>query len=234
MTRARTVWRSPSWRLGFAATDESVARGRLLPEEQALVASAGPERVAEFTAGRHCARLALASLDPSLSRMPVLADAHGAPSWPPGFVGSISHCAGWTGAVTARSAGSAGRVGQVLGRGIRGIGLDAEPTGPLPPGVLDVVASAAEREALSRLADVRPGIPWDLLLFCAKEATYKAWSPLAGVVAGHDAVRVELSPTGSFTGVAAGDDASGRASTVAVRGRWVLGPRVMVTLCVVG
>jgi len=230
MSRARAVWRSPSWQLGFAATEEPVAGDRLLPAERALVASAGPERVAEFTAGRHCARLALASLDPSLARMPVLAGAGGAPVWPAGFVGSITHCPGWTGAVAARS----GRwPGSVLPRGLRGVGLDAEPADALPPGVLDVVASAAERQALTALGAERPGIPWDRLLFSAKEATYKACYPLSGVVVGHDAVRVELSPAGSFTGVASADDASGRASSLAVRGRWVLGPRVVVTLGVV-
>jgi 4'-phosphopantetheinyl transferase EntD len=237
MTRARTVWRSPSWRLGLAATDAPVDGGPLVAEEEALVASAGPARVAEFAAGRQCARLALASLDPSLSRVPVLADAYGAPSWPPGFVGSITHCPGWTGAVAARSARSvrpAGRLGDVLGRGVRGIGLDAEPVAPLPEGVLDVVASGAEQEALAGLEDVRPGIPWDRLLFSAKEATYKAWYPLTGVVVGHDALRVELSSAGSFTGVASGEDAAGTASTVTVRGRWAVGPHVLVTLCVAG
>jgi len=228
MSPARTVWRSPSWRLGFAATDEPVAGDLLLPEERALVATASPERMAELTAGRHCARLALASLDPSLSRTSLLADARGAPLWPAGFVGSITHCPGWTGAVAARSTGS------VLGRGIRGIGLDAEPVDPLPAGVLDVIASPGEREELLRLGAARPGIPWDRLLFSAKEATYKAWYPLTGVVIGHDAVRVELSASGSFTGVASADDASGRHSRIAVRGRWVLAPRVLVALGVVG
>ena len=81
--------------------------------------------------------------------------------------------------------------GSWLGRGVRAIGLDAEPVAPLPAGVLDVVASVEEREALARLGRERPGIPWDTLLFSAKEATYKAWYPLTGVVVGHDAVEVD-------------------------------------------
>ena len=96
------------------------------------------------------------------------------------------------------------------GAASRAIGLDAEPIAPLPAGVLDVVASAGEREAVARLGGERPGIPWDTLLFSAKEATYKAWYPLTGAVVGHDAVRVELSPAGAFTAVATADDASGR------------------------
>jgi len=228
MSRVRAGWRGPSWRIGMGATEAPVGDDSLLPQEGALVDGASPQRRAEVAAGRHCARLALSALDRDLGRMPVPADDRGAPLWPAGTVGSITHCAGWTGAVAARSRGSR------FGRGIRSLGLDAEPIAPLPTGVLDVVASAAERAAVARLADERPDIPWDTVLFSAKEATYKAWYPLAGTVVGHEAVRVELSPAGSFTAVATADDASGREVVLGVRGRWVLGPRVLVVLGVVG
>ena len=142
-------------------------------------------------------------------------------------MGSVTHCAGWSGAVVARS-----RVSR-FGRGVTAIGLDAEPVGPLPVGVVDVVGSVGEREALARLGAARPGIPWDTVLFCAKEATYKAWYPLTGSVVGHDAVRVELSPAGGFTAVASADDATGKPATLTVRGRWRIGPRVVVALGVV-
>lgn len=229
MGRERAVRRSRSWRIGFAATEVPPGPGALLTEEQPLVAGASTARRAEFATGRHCARLALASLSPALGRMPVLADARGAPVWPAGVVGSITHCPGWTGAVAARSSSGV----PVLARGVRSLGLDAEPVAPLPPGVLEVVASAHEREALRRLTGrggERPGIPWDTLLFAAKEATYKAWYPLAGTVVGHDAVHVELSASGTFCAVARGDDALGRVATHRVRGRWVVGPRVLVVL----
>ncbi len=195
--------------------------------ERELLGGATSARVAEFAAGRQCAHSALASLDPRLAGMPVLRDRRGAPQWPAGTVGSITHCAGWTGAVAARSRRSR------LGRGVRAIGLDAEPVAPLPAGVVEVVASVEEREALARLGAERPGIPWDTVLFCAKEATYKAWYPLTGSVVGHDAVRVELSPAGGFTAVASADDATGQPATLKVHGRWRIGPRVVVVLGVV-
>jgi 4'-phosphopantetheinyl transferase EntD len=228
MGRVRAGPWSPSWRTALAATEAPVGEETLLPEERDLIEGSTAERTAEFATGRHCARLALASLDPSLSRVPLLRDHRGAPTWPPGVVGSVTHCAGWTGAVVARSRGSR------LGRGVAAIGLDAEPIAPLPAGVLEVVASGDEREVLARLDFKEPGIPWDTLLFSAKEATYKAWYPLTGIVLGHAAVRVELSPTGTFTGGAAAHDSAGREVRQRVRGRWVLGPRVMVTLCVAG
>ena len=80
----------------------------------------------------------------------------------------------------------------------------------------------------------QPGIPWDTLLFSAKEATYKAWYPLTGILLDHQSIEVDLTSAGAFTGVAAAYDASGRQVVHRVRGRWGLGPRVLVALGVVG
>jgi len=228
MDVGRGALRGPSWRIGLGVTEALVGDDALLGAERELLAGATPQRRTELATGRHCARVALSCIDPALAGMPVLADARGAPLWPRGTVGSITHCAGWTGAVAARARTSG------TGRGIRAVGLDAEPSTPLPAGVLEVVASEPEREAVDRLAGAHPGTPWDTLLFCAKEATYKAWYPLTGIVVGHDAVRVALSPDGSFTAVASADDAAGRRQVHRVRGRWASGPRVLVVLGVVG
>ena len=65
---------------------------RLFPAEEALVRTADPRRRAEFTAGRACARTALARL--GLPTAPVLAGRAGEPRWPAGVTGSITHCAG--------------------------------------------------------------------------------------------------------------------------------------------
>lgn len=212
----------------MGVSEVAAGRDSLLPQERALVDGASAHRLAEFATGRHCARVALTALDADLAGMPVLRDARGAPLWPSGTVGSITHCAGWTGAVVARSRGSR------FGRGVAAIGLDAEPIAPLPAGVVEVVASVGERAALARLGAEQPGIPWDTLLFSAKEATYKAWYPLTGLVVGHDAVEVDLSPGGVFTAVAAAHDCAGREVVHRVRGRWVLAPSVVVVLGVVG
>ena len=212
----------------MAATEAPVGEDALLPVERALVEGATPERTAEFASGRHCARLALSCLDPDHLGVPLLRDGRGAPEWPRGVVGSITHCAGWTGAVVARSRGSR------HGRGVRALGLDAEPIAALPAGVVEVVASHDERRALERLGAEQPGIPWDTLLFSAKEATYKAWYPLTGILLDHQSIEVDLTSTGAFTGVAAAYDASGRQVVHRVRGRWGLGPRVLIALGVVG
>ena len=58
---------------------------------------------------------------------------------------------------------------------MRSVGIDAEPHGVLPNGVLDAISLPVERTEISALPG---GLHWDRILFCAKEATYKAWYPV--------------------------------------------------------
>jgi 4'-phosphopantetheinyl transferase EntD len=136
----------------------------LFPEEEALLVRAVDKRRREFTTGRNCARQALAVL--GVPPAPILPGERGAPQWPSGIVGSITHCAGYRCAAVALA-------GDVLT-----IGLDAEPDEALPHGVLNVVALPTERARLRELAATAPGTSWDRLLFSAKESVYKAWFPL--------------------------------------------------------
>lgn len=136
----------------------------LFPEEEALLAQAVQKRRLEFTTVRHCARVALARL--GVPAVPILPGDHGAPQWPEGIVGSMTHCAGYRAAVVARSAD------------LVTVGVDAEPHDRLPPDVLDTVTLPQERDQLLRLAAARPAVHWDRLLFSAKEAVYKSWYPL--------------------------------------------------------
>ena len=138
----------------------------LFPEEAILVARATEKRRQEFTTGRECARGALAAL--GVAAAPILRGYRGAPQWPDGVVGSITHCDGYCAAAVARS------------QDLLAIGLDAEPNAPLPGGVLELVSLPAERARLRELAVASPAMGWDRLLFCAKEAVYKAWFPLTG------------------------------------------------------
>lgn len=163
----------------------------LLPQEAAIVARASDKRRREFTSGRECARIALGKLGVELG--PILVGERGAPLWPPGIVGSITHCDGYRAAVVARTSD------------VTAIGLDAEPNGPLPGGVLEVVSLAAERDRLAALADLaaerpgQPGVCWDRLLFSAKESVYKAWFPLTGSWLGFEDADVIIEPDGTFT-----------------------------------
>ncbi|MEV4013261.1 4'-phosphopantetheinyl transferase superfamily protein [Nonomuraea angiospora] len=132
----------------------------LFPEEEALVSGAADKRRREFRTSRHCARLALRRL--GVAPSPILRGDRGAPAWPPGVVGSITHCTGYRAAAVAHGALS--------------IGIDAEPHLPMPKGVLERTATPVEAAALDLLGIPDPG----RLLFSAKEAIYKAWYPLTG------------------------------------------------------
>ncbi|MCW6010458.1 4'-phosphopantetheinyl transferase superfamily protein [Micromonospora sp. CPCC 205371] len=138
----------------------------LFPEEAAAVANAVAKRRDEFTTARYCARAALRRL--GVAPVPILPGERGAPRWPAGIVGSMTHCLGYRAAALARR------------RDVVTIGIDAEPHEPLPNGVLDAVSVEAERALLARLALDAPGVHWDRLLFSAKESVYKAWYPLTG------------------------------------------------------
>jgi 4'-phosphopantetheinyl transferase EntD len=138
----------------------------LYPQEEQIVARAVAKRRREFTAVRSCARRAMEKL--GVPPQPVLTGERGAPRWPAGLAGSMTHCDGYCAAALVRLTDLAS------------LGIDAEPDGPLPDGVLPGIALPAEAARLRRLDGERPGIHWDRLLFSAKESVYKAWFPLTG------------------------------------------------------
>ena len=133
-----------------------------LPEEEPLIAKSVAKRRNEFITVRHCARIALGQL--GVPPVPILKGDKGEPCWPDGVVGSLTHCTGYRGAVVGRSTV------------VRSVGIDAEPHDVLPNGVLDAISLPEERSEIPREMPV--GLHWDRILFCAKEATYKAWFPL--------------------------------------------------------
>jgi 4'-phosphopantetheinyl transferase EntD len=157
----------------------------LLPQEAAIVERASDKRRREFTAGRECARIALGKL--GVAPAPILIGERGAPRWPEGIVGSITHCDGYRAAAVAYA------------DDVAAIGLDAELDDPLPRGVLDVISLPAERARLAALAGERPAVCWDRLLFSAKESVYKAWFPLTGRWLGFEDADVTITPAGTFT-----------------------------------
>lgn len=154
----------------------------LFPEEQAVVAGAVDKRRREFATVRACARQALGGL--GLPAVPLLPGERGAPGWPPGVVGSMTHCAGYRGAAVARA------------EDVVALGIDAEPNEALPPGVLPVIARPEDVAGLERLPDC--GVAWDRVLFSAKESVYKAWYPIAGRWLDFSDAVVSIDPRGTF------------------------------------
>jgi 4'-phosphopantetheinyl transferase EntD len=184
----------------------------LFPEEEPFVARAVAKRRAEFTTVRACARRALATL--GVPPAPLLPGERGAPRWPEGIVGSMTHCSGYRAAAVAPASHW------------RGIGIDAEEHAPLPPGVLDMIALPADRAALAALPADGPA--WDRVLFSAKESVYKAWFPLARRFLDFLEAELTLSPDGTFAARILREGPVGEVS-----GRWAVGDGLVVTAVVI-
>jgi 4'-phosphopantetheinyl transferase EntD len=151
---------------------------QLIGGEEGLIERAIPRRRAEFGAVRHCARQALSCL--GHYDVAVLSDENGAPLWPEGIVGSMTHATGYCAAAVTSSLDFCS------------VGIDAEEHRALSEDVLDLVSSHEERLLLrtSRAFDER--ICWDAVLFSSKEAVYKTWYPLMHRWLGFDDVLVEI------------------------------------------
>ncbi|MBV9509665.1 MAG: 4'-phosphopantetheinyl transferase superfamily protein [Caulobacteraceae bacterium] len=147
--------------------------GDAWPEEAEEVRKAVPPRQDEFHAGRTLARRALAALGGPPAA--ILRGEAGAPLWPPGFTGSITHTGKAACAVAARST-------EVLS-----VGIDLEQHARFHPELERRVLTASETKALAGL-DAGSRRFRLALAFSAKEAFYKMQFPLTGRRLGfHDA-----------------------------------------------
>ena len=164
---------NPTWDGLFPSSVVTVTQSELadapalMPEERSFLARAVPARVLEFTIGRSCARAALARL--GCSSVAIAVGDQREPIWPTGFIGSITHCQGHCAAAVARWDPRAAPA-------IASLGLDAEPALPLPEDVARIVCSDGEREWIEQ--HCQEGLPWDRLVFSAKESVFKCIFPI--------------------------------------------------------
>jgi len=188
------------------------------PEEERLVQRAVAKRRNEFLTVRSCARTALVRL--GVPAGPLVPGRGGAPTWPPGVVGSMTHCAGYRAAAVARVGAYAS------------VGIDAEPDERLPAGVLAAVALPRER-AWCRRSGTQP-VCLDRLLFSAKEAVYKAWYPLTGRVLDFPDVEVTVDAgAGRFSALVADEVVAATGGPASFDGRWLAARGLIVTTVVV-
>jgi 4'-phosphopantetheinyl transferase EntD len=137
----------------------------LHPGEAGYVSKSGDIRRRDFALGRHCAHVALARL--SLADMAIARGANGAPIWPEGIVGSITHTKGYAAALV-------GHTNMFLA-----LGVDAERIGGVTENLYSRLFTTAERMHLAT-RDTKERDRDATILFSAKEAVYKACNSLAG------------------------------------------------------
>ncbi|MET0045403.1 MAG: 4'-phosphopantetheinyl transferase superfamily protein, partial [Candidatus Thiodiazotropha sp. 6PLUC3] len=145
----------------------------LCKEEEALIEGAVEKRQKEFRAGRHSAHQALEQLNAPW--LPLLREKSRQPIWPPGYLGSISHCRDACVAVCAKS------------EDMFGLGVDVEPLEPLPKGV-DQYIHTAEDSLTMKSVEILP----ERLIFSAKESIYKCYHPMLGQHLGFQSVSLEI------------------------------------------
>ena len=182
-----------------------LARGRLFPEEQKLIAGALEARRQEFKAGRLYARQALAEL--GFVPSPILAIDR-KPIWPSGTLGTITHKPGICGVAVAQKTELAG------------LGLDVERRDAVTTELHKHVLTAAELDWLHAMP-VASQAHWATLIYSAKEAFYKSLAELeVGFVGFHD-VRIELGPSNTFDVVVQSKSLETKLPPIKIEGRSV-------------
>lgn len=147
---------------------------QLRPEELPPIEPMAAARRAEFATARACARAALADLgvDAGIPRRD-----GGAPEWPTGMAGSISHTRGFCVAVAATGGIS--------------VGIDVEEVARMKLAVERRILVDAERRELHNLG---PALRRRQVasIFASKEAFYKAHYEVEPRYLGFDAVEVDI------------------------------------------
>jgi 4'-phosphopantetheinyl transferase EntD len=196
--------------------------GALFPEEEQIISHAVPTRRRDYATVRSCARACLERL--GYPPVAILPGVGGAPNWPAGVQGSMTHCTGYAAAAIAPV------------RRFVAIGIDAEPDAPLPDGVLDLVATPAEHDHLAATQLESDSPNWDRLLFSAQEAVYKAWFPLVGDWLDHQDAEILINPHDqTFTALLCRDGLNINGHQIhRLHGRWIRSRGILATAVVLG
>lgn len=165
--------------IGTAAVWLSDQLFPFFPGEAQAISNAVAKRQVEFSAGRHCARIAMAQLGYRACGIPKGLD--GAPIWPSGLVGSITHCMGFCAAVVAAN------------DRFRSVGIDMELIDAVPAELSEEILRPDEVAKLDPGAHL-DGAGWPTLYFCLKEAAYKALYPTIRRIIGFQDMRVRVNP----------------------------------------
>ena len=145
--------------ISFAATTGAVPVAATDHEEMENLPDWPPHRLGEFRTGRVLARRALRQL--GYRDFPIPRGHDGAPIWPDGICGSISHCSGCVAAAVADTA--------MHGN----IGLDVERLGQIDQKLMKRILTPSEFAELRGHGLLAREI-WAHVAFSAKEAFFKA------------------------------------------------------------
>lgn len=145
-------------------TSEEASDARLFEVERRQTEGFGERRMADFTTGRHCARMAMRQFGLFDRAIPIGEGRQ--PVWPEGICGSISHSKGLSGAIVSSREHHLS------------LGLDVERRLSVDEKLWDHLFTGTDIALLRSLGpDARE---WATLLFSLKESFYKLQYPLSG------------------------------------------------------
>ena len=156
-----------SWRLcehvGLGIVSAEDCSNYVLHREEVGILSprACRKRQIEFASGRAAARFALNEV--GVEALPVLRGQKGEPHWPPGIVGSITHCYPWSVAVAIRYPN------------IFATGVDLETTERMRGAEISELVCGSDELDWVRAGNLKERLT---MIFSAKESVYKAFYPL--------------------------------------------------------
>src|SRR3989440_895882 len=150
----------------------------VFPDESVVIRNALEKRRREFRAGRACARLALAAL--GIHDVSIPSGPRREPLWPPGIVGSITHCRGYVAAAVVSS------------EHLTALGIDAEERGAVGSDLESLLCTPVEAQRHRGCEHAS----WRTLLFSAKESVFKALYPLRHLELEFPHLEVVLEPFG--------------------------------------
>jgi len=203
---------------GFACvSDGQASLESLHARERVLARRMAPARRRQFAAGRDCARQALGAC--GIAARPILVETDGAPRWPAGIIGSISHTVGASAAVVSWDPR------------LHGIGIDLEMLRkPFSQVVAELVFLPEELAGLrSMTTTMRNEALYSL--FAAKEATFKAVRHTTDQSLGWEDICIELNiDTQQFRPLVLTKDFG---TDYTLRGRTTIVDRIITSVCLV-
>lgn len=163
--------------VAMATTDPNALMPRLIGDEVLALEQVSTARARQFGAGRAAARAAMEQL--GQPPRPVLQGEDGAPIWPVGLTGSITHGEAISFAVVSDAPDLAA------------LGVDLEAATALESALWPELCVMSEINWLARLGPSQRG-HFAKLILCAKQAVYKAQFPLSRVALDTQAIALEI------------------------------------------
>ncbi|MES2591099.1 MAG: 4'-phosphopantetheinyl transferase superfamily protein [Bacteroidota bacterium] len=143
-------------------TDQTVSENILFEEEKKQAEDYESVRMLDFCRGRYCAHTCC---DKIQLKAPILNSVSGAPIWPKGLVGSISHSKNLAGAIVANKSS------------YKSLGVDIETLGRVEKKLWNLFFTSNEIEFISS-ANPEEQDFYSTLFFSMKESFYKMQFPI--------------------------------------------------------